>query len=366
MAKEVAGVAFDDSQAGTISCPHCGAPVKYATPDPPAPPADGDDGDAMDGGAGAMDELDDAAAGLEEMDDAGGELMEPSTDADDDGDPSVSNLVKKTESVDADDVPDSADGAAMDDVAADDVAADEVSADDVAADDVAADDVAADDAVAAAAMVKPQVPAPKSGAVVAKKMAGVKVPKPAPKVGPGQGAAPPPAAPAPKMNGPAAPAPSAAMREMRRMSERLATLEQREEVAAKQRRARVALSLLRRGLKEGKLTPKMIQPGKETRKFAFRDPKGFARWLAEEAKVVVDYRERGTVKGETQDSAASTAASIDQRARAMMERDKSLDYKTATVNVLSENRQLAERYDREMSGTGPREIKAISSRTSVK
>lgn len=343
MSKKVAAVAMDDKSAAAITCPHCGAPVKYAA-------ADMDDADAsMDdagGDADALEELDDAAGGegLEEMDDAGGELAEPSTDADDDGDASTDATADST-GLDADE-------AALDDVAADDVAADDG---DAALDD----DVAADDGVAAAGVAKPNQVAPKPGAVVAKKMAGVKVPKPAPKIGPGQGAAPPPAA--PQMD-------EASLAEMRRLSERLAKYERQQEVDARKMQVRQGRALLSRGLREGKLTPRMIgtpQKPTETRRFAMRDPKGFSRWLAKEAPIVVEFRERGTTQAEAPDSAASTAAIVDTQAKALQAKDSSLDYKTATLKVLESNRSLSERYDREMSGAGPREVSAISRDSAV-
>jgi hypothetical protein len=193
-------------------------------------------------------------------------------------------------------------------------------------------------------------PAPK-----AKAMAGVKLPPKPP-------AAKPPAA--------AGAAPPAVMRELRRLREATARLEKDNALSERREQIRKGRALLQRGLREGKLTPRMIgspQKPTHTRSFAMRDPKGFAQWLAKEAPVVVEFRERGTTQAEDANSAPAQAMSIDKLARALMEKDANLDYSTATRQVLESNRSLSERYDRAVSGNaGPREIRVVSNRSGVR
>lgn len=374
-AKEVAMDDSDKKAAPAITCPHCGAPVKYLADDgggadmedvPSEDMEELDDqadapADAMDEGGGdadALEELDDDVA-AEEME----ELAETSTDADTDGDPSIKRTNKKAQGVDAEE---------LDDVAADDVAADEVAADDDAAQEL-------DDDVAAAASAGQPVG---NAQGKAKKFAGIKppvatAPKPGAKV---QQVRKPTVAPNPKSV--VAPGGKTAMdddtalreqkrdRQVRRLMEATAKMEKRlAEQAARQRRI-AGLRLLAKGLREGKLTPRMIgnkDRMTHTRRFALSDPRGFAAWLDKEAPITVEFRERGSAATtEEAPVAATAAAQIDALVRRKMQSDSQLSYGQATNLVVAENRQLAERYDQAMGVTVSREVQAESSKTNIR
>lgn len=331
MAKEnVAALALDDTGGAAITCPHCGAPVKYSAPvseqsDPQSAVMDMDseegagEGDTLIPDAPLGDQLDAGNSGEEE-------LMEKSTGST--GSAGTKEVIEKTSSMEA-----------SEDVAADDtVATDE---------DAALDEEAALDEGAS----QPQVPSPDG------------------------------AKPKQSSAAPARPAPAANMNvatlheqnaqlaaELRQLREEASRLERENAVHEQRERVRQARSLLQRGLKEGKLTPKQIGTPQEptiTRQFALRDPAGFAQWLEKEAPVVVDYAERGTSVVVENAGAYGLAEQVDKMARERMTANPSLDYKNATLRVLSENPRLQQQYDQEMSAAGPREITATSNNSNV-
>lgn len=338
----------DKKAAPAITCPHCGAPVKYSADDGGggAGDADGDaGGDAMDEGGGdadALEELDDAPA--TELDE---ELAEASTDADTDGDAGIERTQKKAMPVAADDE------AALDDTDLDEAALDDDGGSDLdeyggpSEHGKTADTSGGADNPSfgkqGAAMKRGKMPQP--GSVSA---AGVKVP---PK-SPAKGAAPPPVP----------------MRE-RRLLAAAARLEKRLALRERRDRIRAVRAMLQRGLREGKLTPRMIgtpQKPTMTRRFAFRDPKGFKAWLDKEAPIVVEFKERGTAHEVKDSNAMQLSENIDRMAKDKMKADSALDYKTATMRVLSENARLREDYEREMSRNDARQVTVVSTASAIR
>jgi len=120
----------------------------------------------------------------------------------------------------------------------------------------------------------------------------------------------------------------------------------------KSQRREMANKLLSEGTRTGKLTPRMIgtaaQPGWAMSE-AYRNPNRFSKWL-KSAPRVVEFGERGTSAEDAADGAAGTAQKIEQLVQVKMAEQKALKYADAVKLVLSENRPLAEAYDREMIG----------------
>jgi hypothetical protein len=308
-------------QAGpAITCPHCGAPVKYAAVDvipphndtdatlnkPPMPDPNLDEGGAPDAVEACGDKMNEEAA----LDDDAS-LFEKSTG---ESDPSIEHVIDKTQGVEA------SDDAALE------------------------DSVEADEAALGDAPTVDMAPQGKAKSLSATPRAGSSPTS------------------AQKMS-------DATMKELRELREATARLEKRNALNERNEQIRKGRALLQRGLHEGKLTPKMLgtpQKPTHTRRFAMRDPAGFASWLAKEAPIVVEFRERGTAKEVENAGAFQLSENIDKLAREKMKADDSLDYKSATMRVLSENPRLQNDYDHEMSQNGPREIKATSLRTGVR
>lgn len=281
-----------------ITCPHCGAPVRYAQTDPVAPPAEGMpvDGAAVPPDASAappeaappaaapqdgMEEGGGDADGLENLDDKEHEMSETNSDA------STEGVLEVT----------------------------------------AMSDAASETAAAVEAAEQPQDPS-----VAAKEVDRLQA-------------------------------------EIRRLSAANASLEQQVAMKESAAKADKVEALFARGLKEGKLTPKMIgsdDSPTETRRFAFRDPDAFDKWLSNEAQPIVEFGERGSADASERDSSAGLAMTVHERAVAMREQDKTLDYATATRRVLATDRALSERYDAAMSGAGPQQVSVVSRESGVR
>lgn len=198
-------------------------------------------------------------------------------------------------------------------------------------------------------------------------------PAPAPPAAPPPAAAPPAAPGAP----PAAPEPEkkkekemsdvtpVAMSELQAevlsLKESTAKLEKELALRETQDRTRDGLSQLDRGLRAGKITRKQIGTDEVptfTRKFALSDPKGFAEWLDKEAATVVDYVERGAAE-EPQTTTVALAEKIHASATTKLDEMKKSNpnatYGDAVRAVNTEQRSLAESYDKAMSTpNGPR------------
>lgn len=117
-------------------------------------------------------------------------------------------------------------------------------------------------------------------------------------------------------------------------------------------RRRMSEEMIEKGLRSGQLTKKMVgtaeKPGWAMTE-SFNHPKRFRDWLRT-APRVVEFGERGTASETAADSAATTATKIEQLAGIAMSENKSLRYGDAVKKVLSENKPLADAYDREMIG----------------
>lgn len=314
--EELAGAKGDASAApaaGSISCPHCGAPVKYQAAPLPDGGDDASGDDTDDAGAEGLDDSDDGA-----IPDATGHGAEALEDLDD-----------------------ASAGEGMDDAGAEGL--DEAGGDADALDEL-------DD--------QPAPPAPAAAA-----MAGLKPVKPA--VPPPPGAKP--AAPMP----PKPPVNPAALREqVRQLSEKNSITEKALRRIQIRERRRFAEQLLSRAVRAGKVTPKLVgsvdRPG-WARSFAWRDPKGFQLWLRG-APQLVDFSERTTTKAEQpQGNAVALSERVSTLATQKMKADAKLTFSEATKQVFAENRALADQYDRQQSTpVGGREWTASeSSNTNV-
>lgn len=122
-------------------------------------------------------------------------------------------------------------------------------------------------------------------------------------------------------------------------------------VQATNRRA-MAEKLIEQGRRAGKLTPRMIgtaaKPGWALSE-AQRNPKRFQKWLGTAPRVVA-LGEIGTSQETAADAASGTAEKIRQLTEAKKLAKPTIGHSQALREVLSENRALAESYDREMIG----------------
>lgn len=159
------------------------------------------------------------------------------------------------------------------------------------------------------------------------------------------------------------PAVSTSMSEVKQLREQVRQLNEKNTITEKalkdvQRRQRrqVAHQLTQRGLREGKLTPKLIgsweKPGWALAE-AYNRPKGFDHWLRETAPILVDMSERGTGKDPDAVSTETVglADQLDRLATDMVKANPGMVYADAMrrVNASPDGRRLAERYDRAMS-----------------
>lgn len=158
--------------------------------------------------------------------------------------------------------------------------------------------------------------------------------------------------------------------QVRQLSERAAAAERKLKVAQQQERRGLAEQLVRDGLRQGKLTPKLIgtwqKPGWALSE-AYSRPKAFKEWLRTTAPVLVDLEERGTGKEPENVTVANTAARINELAMSEITKHPGLSYADAVRRVQTEHRSLAEAYDREMSRpAGEVTVRALSDRTAIR
>lgn len=323
------GIAWadDNGTPGSITCPHCGAPVKYieasaappmaAAPGgaaaPPAAPGAKAPAPAFDPSqapAAGMDEAGGDADALDELDEDG-ELMEKTTDTD--GDPSMQRVISKTQEVSAAD------------------------------DDVDPTIDSGDPNVESSDAGQPQRPSPAAASMADRK---------------------------PKVVSMSDRKLKDLEDQVRQLSEKNSETEKALKAFQARERAQAAERALAKALRDGKINRRLIgtteTPG-WARSFALRDLAGFTEWL-KNAPTIVDTTEHGTARANDESvGTMKMAEQIDKLAKDKMKVDGKLDYVSATRMALSENPSLATQYDREMSAAnGPQVVQAISSHTSIK
>lgn len=158
--------------------------------------------------------------------------------------------------------------------------------------------------------------------------------------------------------------------QVRQLSDKNAVTEKALKDVQRVQRREVAEQLTSRGLREGKLTPKLIgtwqKPGWALAE-AYNRPKSFDSWLRNTAPIVVDLSERGTGKDALAEAASHALADrIDRLAKEKVAANPKLSYADAVRSVNVEHRALADEYDREMSVGSERTTSVSSSASAIR